>query len=246
MASALVQRLDRYSRLSQSDREALEQLNRLPVQRVSARTDLIREGENPRHVRLIVEGWACRYKSTLEGSRQIVGFFIPGDFCDFNVYILRQMDHSIGTLTRARVAQITPDQVEALTAEHPRIAQAFWWHELVNASIQREWLLSLGQRPAFQRIGHLLVELFYRLRIAGLVDGDSCDFPLTQSDLAEATGLTAVHVNRTIQELRREGLVELDRKRLRIPDLSALCTASEFNSSYLHLDREGRHLDAND
>ena len=246
MASALVLRLDRYTRLSQSDREALEQLYRLPLQKVSARTDLIREGDNPRHVRLIVDGWACRYKSTLEGSRQIVGFFIPGDFCDFNVYILRQMDHSISTITRARVAQITPDKVEALTADRPRIAQAFWWHELVNASIQREWLLSLGQRAAFQRIGHLFVELFYRLRIAGLVEGDSCDFPLTQNDLAEATGLTPVHVNRTIQELRREGLVELDRKRLRIPNLGALCTASEFNSSYLHLDREGRHLDAND
>ena len=117
MASALVLRLDQYARLSQSDREALEQLNRLPLQKIPARTDLIREGDNPRHVRLIVEGWACRYKSTLEGSRQIVGFFIPGDFCDFNVYILRQMDHSIGTITRARVAQITPDRVEALTAD---------------------------------------------------------------------------------------------------------------------------------
>lgn len=246
MATPLLLRLNKYSKLSQADTQVLEGLSRSPVHEISPRRDLIREGDNPRHVRLMLEGWACRYKTTREGQRQIVGFFIPGDFCDLNVFVLRHMDHSIGAITRLRVAQIPPERLEEVTAEHPRIAQAFWWHELVNASIQREWLLNMGQRSAYERLGHLFVEIFFRMRTAGLAERDGCEFPLTQNDLADATGLTSVHVNRTLQDLRREGLVELERKRLRLPDLSALMNASGFNPNYLHLDHEGRHLDAND
>jgi CRP-like cAMP-binding protein len=246
LTTPLLLRLNTYSKLSQADTQTLEALSRSPVHEVSPRRDVIREGENPRHVRLVLEGWACRYKSTRDGQRQIVGFFIPGDFCDFNVFVLRHMDHSIAAITRLRVAQIAPERVEEVTAEHPRIAQAFWWHELVNASIQREWLLNMGQRSAYERLGHLFVELFFRMRTAGLTERDSCEFPLTQSDLADATGLTSVHINRTLQDLRREGLVELERKQLRLPDLTGLINASGFNPNYLHLDHEGRYLDAND
>jgi CRP-like cAMP-binding protein len=246
LTTPLLPRLNTYSKLSQADTHALESLSRSPLQEVSPRRDVIREGENPTHVRLVLEGWACRYKTTREGQRQIVGFLIPGDFCDPNVLVLRHMDHSIGAITRVRVAQIAPERVGEVTAEHPRIAQAFWWHELVNASIQREWLLNLGQRSAYERLGHLLVEIFFRMRTVGLADSDSCEFPLTQNDLADATGLTSVHVNRTLQDLRRQGLVELDRKRLRLPNLQAVMNASGFNPNYLHLDDEGRPLDADD
>jgi len=155
------------------------------------------------------------------------------------------MDHSIAAITPVRFAEITRDQMEALSSEYPRVTQAFWWHELVNASIQREWLLNIGQRSSYARIGHLLVEMFFRLRAVGMTDGDSAPFPLTQMDIADAVGLTAVHLNRTLQELRREGLIEIEQKRLRIPDLRRLMEAAEFNPNYLHLDREGRHLDAN-
>jgi CRP-like cAMP-binding protein len=246
LTTPLLLRLNTYSKLSKADTQALEGLSRSPVHDAPPRRDLIREGENPYHVRLVLQGWACRYKSTREGQRQVVGLFIPGDFCDLNVFVLRHMDHSIGTITRVRVAHIDPESLEKVTAEHPRIAQAFWWHELVNASIQREWLLNMGQRSAYERLGHLFVEIFFRMRTAGLAESDSCEFPLTQNDLADATGLTSVHVNRTLQDLRREGLVELERKRLRLPDLEALMDASGFNPNYLHLDHEGRHLDAND
>lgn len=246
MTTPLLLRLNTYSKLSQADTQALESLSRSPAHEISPRRDLIREGDNPHHVRLVLEGWACRYKTTREGQRQIVGFFIPGDFCDLNVFVLRHMDHSIGAITRLRVAQIAPERMEKVTAEHPRISQAFWWHELVNASIQREWLLNMGQRSAYERLGHLFVEIFFRMRTAGLADTDGCEFPLTQNDLADATGLTSVHVNRTLQDLRREGLVELERKQLRLPNLPALMNASGFNPNYLHLDHEGRHLDAND
>jgi len=209
------------------------------------RRDQIPEGQKPEHVRLIVSGWACRYKDLPDGRRQIVGFFLPGDLCDLNVYILKAMDHTIGAITRVTYALIDPDDIDKLVPERPRIAQALWWHELVKASIQREWLLNIGQRSAYERIAHLLTELFVRLRAVGLTNGNSCDFPITQSDIADATGLTSVHVNRTIQELRADKLIELSQRRLTIPDLDLLMQAGLFNSNYLHLDHEGRHLHAN-
>jgi len=239
-------KLQAYTRLSSEDQAALAALGRSPVHEAQPRRDLIREGDEPKAVRLILSGWACRYKGLPDGRRQIVGFFVPGDFCDLNVYILKEMDHSIGAITRVSYAQIAPEEMERITEERPRIARALWWNELVNASIQREWLLNVGQRTAHERIAHLLVEMFLRLRAIGLAEEQSCDFPITQSDIAEATGLTSVHVNRTLQDLRREGLVELAQKRLTIPDLGALMRAAMFNPNYLHLDHEGRHLDAND
>jgi CRP-like cAMP-binding protein len=134
--------------------------------------------------------------------------------------------------------------MDCLIENYPRVTQALWWEALVNAAIQREWTLNLGQRTAYERIAHLLVELFCRLKSVRMTQGDSCDFPLTQNDLADAAGLTAVHVNRTLQELRRDGLIVLEHKRLTIPDLKRLAEAAMFNASYLHLDHEGRHLDS--
>ena len=212
---------------------------------VQQRRDLIREGETPKFVHLMVVGWACRYKTLPDGRRQIVAFFVPGDFCDLNVYILKEMDHSIGAITRLSVADISREDMDALTARHPRITQGLWWEALVNAAIQREWTLSIGQRTAYERIAHLLVELHMRLKTVGLTQNGSCDFPLTQTDIADATGLTPVHVNRTLQELRRDDLIILERRQLTIPDIRKLMDAAMFNPNYLHLGHEGQHLDAN-
>lgn len=245
LGSALALRLEAFTRLSNDDRAALARVSHV-TREVPPRRDVVREGEKPRDVHLVVQGLACRYKTLPDGRRQIVGFFVPGDFCDLNVYVLQEMDHSIAAITRVRVADIDRDAMDALTAERPRITQALWWHELVNASMQREWILNIGQRTAYERLAHLLVEMFLRLRAVGLTQGQCCDFPVTQTDLADATGLTSVHVNRTLQELRRDGLIELAHKRLRIPDLQRLMDASMFNANYLHLEHEGRHLDAND
>lgn len=116
----------------------------------------------------------------------------------------------------------------------------------MTVAIQREWTLNLGQRTAYERLSHLMVEMFLRLQTVGLTNGNACDFPLTQVDLADATGLTAVHVNRTLQELRKDGLIELQSRRLVIPDMRALKGVAMFNDNYLHLDHEGRQFDAND
>ncbi len=244
MVATLALRLEAFTRLSSDDKSAIAKVSN--TSRVIApRRDLIREGENPKFAHLMLDGWACRYKALPDGRRQIVAFFIPGDFCDLNVYVLRQMDHSVGAITRLSVADISREDMDRLTARYPRVAQALWWETLVNAAIQREWTLNVGQRTAYERIAHLLTELFLRLRTVKMTNGTSCDFPLTQNDLADATGLTAVHVNRTVQELRRDGLIELERRRLTILDMQRLMEAAMFNANYLHLDHEGRHLDAN-
>lgn len=240
----VVSKLERYTRLSADDRAALAKISK-DVRLVEARRDLISEGDNPKFVHLVLDGWGSRYKTLPDGKRQILSLFIPGDFCDVNVFILKHMDHSVGAITRLKVAVITPEEMQALSLNHPRITQALWWHDLVAMAIQREWTLNLGQRTAYERLGHLLMELYLRLEVVGRASNGHCDFPLTQTDLADASGLTPVHVNRTLQELRRDKLIELERKQLRILDFQRLMDSSMFNPNYLHLDHEGRHLDAN-
>src|SRR6476646_265801 len=234
LGSAVASKLEAFTRLSADDREALAKISR-NFRQVDARRDLISEGDKPHHIHLVLDGWACRYKQLPDGKRQIVSLFVPGDFCDVNVYILRQMDHSIGAITRLKVATITPEEMNALTAERPRITQALWWHELVAAAVQREWTLNLGQRSAYERLAHMLLELYLRLEAVGRARDGRCDFPLTQNDLADATGLTSVHVNRTLQELRHDGLIQLERKQLQILDLDRIMDISMFNANYLHL-----------
>jgi CRP-like cAMP-binding protein len=174
----------------------------------------------------------------------VVSFFLPGDICDLNDFILREMDHSIGSITDVTIADLSREFFEEISAGYPRIVTALWWESLVDAAIQREWTLNLGQRTALERMAHLLCELFFRLRLAGLTSGDNCEFPLTQADLADASGLSKVHVNRTLQELRSANLIVLKGKTLVVPDLRRLMDAGLFNANYLHMEREGRQLDA--
>ena len=246
MRRALIRKLEHFTRLSVADKEMLTRVAAQRVRRFAANEDIIHEGEKPEFINLITEGWACRYKTLEDGRRQIVAFFLPGDLCDLNVFILKEMDHSIGAITAVVLSEIGRAAFDELMLAHPRITQALWWESLVAAAIQREWTVNLGQRDAIERVAHLLCELFIRMRVAGLVEGNSCAFPLTQTQLGETVGLSTVHVNRTLQELRGAGLVVLKDRRLTIPDLRALQSIALFNPNYLHLEREGRHLDAND
>ena len=244
MSNPLVRKLEQFAHLSAEDRGFLEHAATTQVRRYGSGEDIILEGEAPREVNLVLSGWGCRYRQLEDGRRQIVAFLLPGDLCDLNIFILRAMDHSVCALTPLTVAQLPREAFEELTAGHPRITEALWWEALVNAAIQREWTVNIGQRNALERVGHLLCELFVRLQSTGLSVDNGCDFPITQSDLAAATGLSVVHVNRTLQELRHSGLIALHGKHLTIPDLPALMRASLFNPSYLHLDHVGRDLDA--
>ena len=243
MPNALTRRLEEYTPLTDADRAELASLCDQSTHTVQARSDLIREGDAPRSIYVILDGWACHYRALANGRRQIVDFAIPGDLCDLNLFILDRMDHSVSAITRLRVAEVGREVFHRVVTNFPNITTALWWVELVSKSIHREWIVSVGQRSARERVAHLFSEMFLRLESVGMTDGFSCDFPLTQNDIAETTGLTSVHVNRTIQDLRREGLIVLERRRLTIPDMLALQGAGLFNPDYLHIRRLNRHTD---
>ena len=246
MGVPLALRLEAYTTLSEEERVRVDQMARRSVREVPARRDIIREGEPPRSAFILLEGWACRYKTLPDGRRQILALFVPGDIGDVHVSILAQMDHSIGAITAVTVAEVSREELERLMAEHPRVRKGLLRDELVTIAVQREWTLNVGQRTAYERISHFLCEIFFRLRAVGLTDGERCDFPLTQGDIADATGLTAAHVNRTLQELRRAGVIELQGRKLSIPDLDALMAACSFNPNYLHLGEGGNEPEGND
>ncbi len=149
--------------------------------------------------------------------------------------IVHELDHSVAALTPASVARIKSASLNSAMGQHPRLAQGFIWERVVTAAIQREWIINLGQRSAFERVAHLLCELFVRLQGIGLVQNKRCELPLTQPDLADATGLSAIHVNRTLQELRRQDLITLGGKELYVPNLKSLADAAGFNQNYLHI-----------
>lgn len=231
----VVRRLNALAPLSDAGIAALVKAIGERVLRAGPGEDIVREGDRPDRVRMILSGWLTRYKTLEDGRRQIVNFLLPGDTCDAQIYLLRQMDHSIGTLTPVVYAEIEAARFEELLAADRSLAEAFQLETLVAMAIQREWTISLGRRVAHERVAHLLCEVFERLRTVGLLDGLSCAFPITQMDLADATGLSVVHVNRTIQELRASNLIVLRERTLTINDLAALKSLALFLPNYLHL-----------
>ncbi|WP_018259746.1 Crp/Fnr family transcriptional regulator [Methylobacterium sp. WSM2598] len=246
MAQYLIRKLEHFARLLPEERGVLDALARQRTRRVRARDDVIHEGDAPQFINLVLDGWACRYKTLEDGRRQILSYLLPGDICDFGAPVLREMDHSIGAITAVTLAEITFDAAGQLLTAHPRLMRAFCWDALTAAAIQREWTVNIGQRTAFERLGHLLCELYVRMRAVGLTRGASCDLPLTQGEIADTIGLSVVHVNRTLQELRNTGFITLGGRELTIHRLDALERVVLFNRNYLHLSREGRHLDGPD
>ena len=234
MQDALTRKLGGYEELTDDDRRALGELV-VKVRQVGARVDLIQEGDAPENVHLVLDGFACRYKVLPNGQRQIMAFLVPGDFCDLNVFILDQMDHSIGTISACSMVDIPRRSIDAITASHPRITRAFWWCALVDEAVLREWLVNLGSRPASQRIAHLFCELLLRLEAVGRVTQNSYAFPFTQLEIADTMGLSDVHVNRTLQELRGLGLIALKHRTLTILDVEGLKAYCRFTPNYLHL-----------
>ncbi|MFC0242384.1 Crp/Fnr family transcriptional regulator [Rhodopseudomonas telluris] len=221
------------ARLTQED-EAL--LNGLlaPARAIAAREDVSQEGSEPFSLPLIVDGWACRYSTLENGQRQIIGLFVPGDLCEPFGMLPRFMDHSVATLTPVMMSPVRVAPIKAAVLASPRVEEAFWWDLLVATAIDREHLVSLGRRTATERLGHLFCELHLRLEMVGLVRDLSYEMPVTQADLGDLLGLSMVHVNRSLQELRRTGLMSLRGRRLTIHDLDGLRELSFFDDGYLH------------
>ena len=237
-AAALIARLRHFAPLSPAETEALETVVAAAGARtIHGRSDLIAEGERPRALHVMVSGWACRHKTLADGRRQIVALLVPGDLCDLDNHLLDRMDHAIGVLTTLSQVEIGHSAIRDLIAQHPgALAHALGKQMRVTTSMQREWTVNLGQRSAPERLAHLFCETMVRLRGVGLASETGCDFPLTQTDLADATGLTAVHVNRTLQQLRGAGLIALSGRVLSIPDFARLAEAAHFTADYLHMD----------
>jgi CRP-like cAMP-binding protein len=232
----MLRKVETRAALDDADRDALLGLS-VELHTLDAATYLVRQGDRRTRTCLVASGFAFRQKLTSSGTRQILSVSIPGDFVDLDSALLDVADHNVQALTRCQVAFIPRTEIRMLIDQHPRVAVALWLDTLVDASIFQEWILNVGRRDARGRIAHLLCEFARRLEVAGLANGDSFQFPMTQEQLADATGLTAVHVNRTLRGLEKEGLIERDGRRLRIPDREALRDAADFSESYLHFDQ---------
>ena len=208
------------------------------TQEFPAETDIVREGQLPGSSNVLLEGMTCRYKILADGRRQIFSFHVPGDMFDAQSFILRRMDHSVGTLTPCRIGVIPHAAMTRITENHPRLARAIWKDTLVDAAIFREWMASIGRRSAYQRIAHLMCEIYTRFSMVELTRGLEIDWPITQAEVGDALGLSVVHVNRTLQELRGNRLITLHGNRLHIHDWQALTEAGDFDTAYLHLQDE--------
>jgi CRP-like cAMP-binding protein len=236
IAQPLIRKLENFSTLNAEEKQALWNAV-TDLRHFSAHEDLIRENDVTGGVNLLVEGFACRYKILPDGRRQIVAYLVPGDMCDLRVFILKRMDHAIATLTAATVAMLSRESVLLLTEKFPGLTRALWWATLVDEAVTREWVVNVGQRTAIERMAHLFCELFVRLQAVNLTRGNQCDLPVTQAELADTLALSSVHVNRTLKELRREGLVTVSGRTLVIHNFEALQTLAMFTPNYLHLSR---------
>lgn len=210
------------------------------VREIRADTTVIRRGEELNASTLLLEGWMARAKQMRDGQRQISELHIAGDFVDLHSFTLKRLDHDIVSLTPCRIALVPHDNLRGITERFPHLTRVHWFLTNLDAAIYREMTVSLGRRSALERMAHLFCELFVRLEIVGLTQGGGYDFPLTQQELSECLGITPVHVNRTLQELRRRDLIDVAGRRATIHDLDSLKSLAEFDPGYLYLESRPR------
>ena len=229
----LLRKLQLSTLLDADDVKAIERLP-IMVKEVAAHNPIVREGERPVQCCLLIDGFLCRSKTTDAGKRQILSIHITGEIPDLQSLHLHVMDHDLTTLSRCTVGLIPHDALRTLTRERPTVAEALWRETLIDAAVFREWIVNVGRRAAVVRLAHLLAEIGTRLQAMDLAPGDRFELPMTQLDIADALGLTPVHVNRVVQELRREGLLELRKHSVSLPDLPRLKELGDFDDLYLH------------
>ncbi|MGZ8297607.1 MAG: Crp/Fnr family transcriptional regulator [Allosphingosinicella sp.] len=210
------------------------------VREYPAGRTIVRTGTTLSASTLLVEGIVCRYKDLSDGQRQIMELHLAGDFVDLHGFLLKQLDHNVGAMTAVRVAQVPHDALRGITETHPHLGRMLWFSTLLDASIHREKILSIGRRSALARIAHLFCELLVRMRMVGLASDSGYPLPLTQADLADVTGLTSVHVNRMLKKLRDDNLLTFRGGTVSIGDWERLQRVADFDPTYLHLERRPR------
>ena len=239
MTNPLTRKLLWHGELSATERTALDAMIERKKE-FAAGEDLVREGERPSNSILLLDGFAARYTLVDDGRRQIMAIHVVGDFVDLHSFVLKTMDHSVGALTRCRVALVPHEFLQGITERLPHLTRLLWLDTLVDAATHREWIVGMGRRSALEQLAHLVCELYVRLEVLGQVDGATFELPLTQSDLGDALGLSLVHINRTVRELREAGLLAWRGSHVTIREWDKLAALAQFDPTYLHLNREGK------
>lgn len=234
--SRLVRLLESMGPLSEDD---IALISRLPmtVKNVHADQDIARDGDIATQCCLVLSGYVYRHKLAKGSRRQIMSFHIPGDIPDLQTLHLPRLDHTLSALGPGVIALLPHGAFRATLEQSPELSHVFWRQSLIDAAIFREWVINLGQRDALARVAHIICEMTLRLQAVGLAQDCSFSIPWTQSDLADASGISTVHTNRVVQELRRLGLIEWDAKRVLIRDWNGLVEVGDFSPDYLHLRR---------
>lgn len=232
----LIRKLNSIVDLSDSERQAIITLP-LIEREFKGGQDIARERDQPSQCCVVLEGLVCRYKVLVTGRRQTFSYHIPGDIPDLQSLHIEVMDHNIAALVTGIVGFIPHHLMRAFLREHPRMGDVFWRDTLIEAAIFREWIANVGARPARSRMAHVLCEMYTRFRATGEIAAGTYEFPfpITQTEFGHAVGLSAVHVNRTLQSLRRDGLISYQRSAVHIADWPGLKKAGEFDAGYLHL-----------
>ena len=231
--SPLIRSLERIGSLSDAERCVLDAAV-AHTRQVGAGQDIVHEGDRPPECGLILDGFACRYK-LLSAGRQIMAFHIAGDICDLHSFLLEEMDHSIGAVTACTLGVIRHQALRTIMERHPHLTRLLWRSTLIDAAVFREWMAGIGRRSALARVAHLLCEVLVRLEAVGLAQDGVCELPLTQTDIGDALGLTNVHVNRVLQQLRGEGIITSRQSTLVVNEWERLKQTAEFVPNYLHI-----------
>lgn len=237
MSNPWAMKMEQFTSFTQEERDRLDAIVAFKQREFRAQEDIIADGTHSDFCHILLTGLACRYKILPDGERQIMAFLVPGDLCDAEIFILKRMDHGVGSLTPSSTAMIHSTEMKKLLREVSPISEAFWWGTMTDLGVLRERIIDQGRRDATERLAHLLYEMLVRYRVSGATKDNSIDFPITQTDLADATGMTPSHVNRVLQRFREDGIIELRSRTLTITNPARLKAISQFDATYLHLDR---------
>lgn len=233
MSNKFIEKLRNFADLDAAAERALAAATSQPAD-TAARHDLIREGDRPGPVFVLLAGWACRYKILPDGGRQVLAYLIAGDCCDLPMGHLAEMDHSIQTITAARVCTIERTTMDVMLSNYPDIARAWHIARLVDEGTMRAWITNMGRRTSKERIAHLMCELYLRAQNIPLSSKTELELPLSQIMIADSLGMSPVHLNRVLKELTLCGAVELRRRSLVIVDAECLAQIAGFDDGYLH------------
>ena len=230
-------KMEQFTAFSDMEKRRLDDLVRQNQINHAPKEDIIGDGEHSANCHVVLSGLACRYKILPDGRRQIMAFLIPGDLCDAEIFVLKVMDHGVAAIVQTRTALVSGADMKGLLRETSSLGEALWWGTMTDLGVLRERIIDHGRRTAYVRTAHLLYELLVRYRMVDLAHDNRFPFPITQIDLADATGLTPVHANRTLKKLRADGLVEFSGGVVAVLDAPRLKKAAQFSGEYLHLDR---------